>query len=113
MSYNVTSELFPYHVSHAIIGSGNLNGSGIGLAGSGIGLAGEGLSLAGEGFGKGTRRKVLKTVGKVARSGLALTKAFGTPEQQAKANQAEAAYNIVQGAGHAKKPAAKLRKLMC
>ena len=60
MSYNVTSELFPYHVSHAIIGSGNLNGSGIGLAGSGIGLAGEGLSLAGEGFGKGTRKKVLK-----------------------------------------------------
>ena len=106
MSYNVTSELFPYHVSHAIIGSGNLNGSG-------IGLAGEGLSLAGEGFGKGTRKKVLKTVGKVARSGLALTKAFGTPEQQAKANQAEAAYNIVQGAGHAKKPGAKLRKMMC
>ena len=106
MSYNVTSELFPYHVSHAIIGSGNLNGSG-------IGLAGEGLSLAGEGFGKGTRKKVLKTVGKVARSGLALTKAFGTPEQQAKANQAEAAYNIVQGAGHASKPGAKLRKMVC
>ena len=93
MSYHITNELFPHRASHATVGSSNLNGSGVGLAGSG-------LSLAGEGFGKGTRKKILKTTGKVARSGLALTKAFGTPEQKAKAESAEAAYNIVQGAGH-------------
>ena len=106
MSYQITIELFPHRVSHAIVGSSNLNGSGVAIAGSG-------LALAGDGFGKGTRRKVLKTVGKVARAGLGLAKAFGTPEQQAKAQQAEAAYGIVKGAGCAMpKPAAKLRKMM-
>ena len=93
MSYHITNELFPHRVSHAIVGSSNLNGSGIGLAGSG-------LSLAGEGFGKGTRKKILKTAGKVARSGLALTNAFGSEEQKAKAASLESAYNIVEGAGH-------------
>ena len=113
MSYHITNELFPHRVSHAIVGSSNLNGSGIGLAGSGLSLAGEGFS--GNGFGKGTRRKVLKTVGKVARSGLALTKAFGSDEQKKKAESLESAYNIAEGAGHvtAKKTGAKLRKMMC
>ena len=107
MSYYITNELFPHRVSHAIVGSSNLNGSGIGLSGSG-------LSLAGEGFGKGTRKKVFKTVGKVARAGLGLTKAFGTPEQKARAVQLEQAGEIVKGAGHvgAKKPGARLRKMM-
>ena len=76
-------------------------------------LKGSGLALAGAGFGKGTRKKVLKTVGKVARSGLGLVKAFGSNEQKAQASQAEEAYNIVKGAGGApKKPATKLRKMM-
>ena len=106
MSYQISIELFPHRVSHAIVGSSNLNGSGVAIAGSG-------LALAGDGFGKGTRKKVLKTVGKVARAGLGLAKAFGTPEQQAKAQQAETAYGIVKGAGCAMpKPAAKLRKMM-
>ena len=107
MSYYITNELFPHRVSHAIVGSSNLNVSGIGLSGSG-------LSLAGEGFGKGTRKKVLKTVGKVARSGLGLAKAFGTPEQKERAAQLELAGEIVKGAGHvgAKKPGARLRKMM-
>ena len=107
MSYYITNELFPHRVSHAIVGSSNLNGSGIGLSGSG-------LSLAGEGFGKGTRKKILKTVGKVARSGLGLAKAFGTPEQKAQAAQLEQAAEIVKGAGHvgAKKPGTRLRKMM-
>jgi hypothetical protein len=111
MSYYITNELFPHRVSHAVVGSSNLNGSG-------IGLAGDGLSLAGDGFGKGTRRKILKTAGKVARSGLGLVKAFGTDEQKAQAATAEQAYDIVQGAGRvpasaSKKPGAKLRKMMC
>jgi hypothetical protein len=99
MSYYVTNDLFPHRTSHAVVGSSNIEGSG--------------LALAGAGFGKGTRKKVLKTVGKVARSGLGLVKAFGSDDQKAKASQAEEAYNIVQGAGVAKKPAAKLRKMMC
>ena len=107
MSYYITNELFPHRVSHAVVGSSNLNGSG-------IGLAGDGLSLAGEGFGKGTRKKILKTAGKVARSGLGLVKAFGTDEQKAKAATAEQAYGIVQGAGPvSNKTGAKLRKMMC
>ena len=61
-------------------------------------------------------KKFLKIVGKVARAGLGLAKAFGTPEQQAKAQQAEQAYEIVQGAGckgaTAKKPSTRLRKMM-
>jgi hypothetical protein len=106
MSYQISIELFPHRVSHAIVGSSNLNGSGVAIAGSG-------LALAGDGFGKGTRKKVFKTVGKVARAGLGLAKAFGTPEQQAKAQQAETAYGIVKGAGVvAKKPGARLRKMM-
>ena len=106
MSYHVTNDLFPHRTSHAIIGSSSIEGSGLVLAGSGV-------ALAGAGFGKGTRKKVLKTVGKVARAGLGLAKAFGTPEQQAKAQQAETAYGIVKGAGCAMpKPAAKLRKMM-
>ena len=107
MSYYITNELFPHRVSHAIVGSSNLNGSGIGLSGSG-------LSLAGEGFGKGTRKKILKTVGKVARSGLGLAKAFGTPEQKAQAAQLEQAAEIVKGAGHVgpKKTGTRLRKMM-
>ena len=51
MSYYTTNELFPHRVSHAIDGSLNLNGSGIGLSGSGLSLAGEGFG----GFDKGTR----------------------------------------------------------
>ena len=43
-------------------------------------------------------------------------KGFGTPEQQAKAGQAEQAYNIVQDAGctgaTAKKSGTRLRKMM-
>ena len=106
MSYQITIELFPHRVSHAIVGSSNLNGSGVAIACSG-------LALAGDGFGKGTRKKFLKTVGKVARARIGLAKAFGTPEQQAKAQQAETAYGIVKGAGCAMpKPAAKLRKMM-
>jgi hypothetical protein len=113
MSYHVTNDLFPHRTSHAIIGSSSIEGSGLVLAGSGVALAGSGVALAGAGFGKGTRKKVLKTVGKVARAGLGLAKAFGTPEQQAKAQQAETAYGIVKGAGCAMpKPAAKLRKMM-
>ena len=100
MSYHITNDLFPHRTSHAIVGSSNIEGSG--------------LALAGAGFGKGTRKKVLKTVGKVARSGLGLVKAFGSNEQKAQASQAEEAYNIVKGAGGApKKPASKLRKMMC
>ena len=99
MSYYVTNDLFPHRTSHAVVGSSNIEGSG--------------LALAGAGFGKGTRKKVLKTVGKVARSGLGLVKAFGSDEQKAKANTAEQAYDIVKGTGVAKKPAAKLRKMMC
>ena len=106
MSYHVTNDLFPHRTSHAIIGSSSIEGSGLVLAGSGV-------ALAGAGFGKGTRKKVLKTVGKVARAGLGLAKAFGTPEQQAKAQQAETAYGIVKGAGVvAKKTGARLRKMM-
>ena len=106
MSYHITNDLFPHRTSHAIVGSSRIEGSGLVLAGSGV-------ALAGAGFGKGTRKKVLKTVGKVARAGLGLAKAFGTPEQQAKAQQAETAYGIVKGAGCAMpKPAAKLRKMM-
>ena len=106
MSYHITNDLVPHRTSHAIVGSSSIEGSGLVLAGSGV-------ALAGAGFGKGTRKKVLKTVGKVARAGLGLAKAFGTPEQQAKAQQAETAYGIVKGAGCAMtKPAAKLRKLM-
>jgi hypothetical protein len=100
MSYNVTNDLFPHRTSHAVVGSSNIEGSG--------------LALAGAGFGKGTRKKVLKTVGKVARSGLGLVKAFGSDEQKAKANTAEQAFDIVKGAGPvSKKPGAKLRKMMC
>ena len=99
MSYYVTNGLFPHRTTHAVIGTSNIEGSG--------------LVLAGAGFGKGTRKKVLKTVGKVARSGLGLVKAFGSDGQKAKAAQAEAAFDIVKGAGVAKKPTAKLRKMMC
>ena len=96
-------------MSHAVVGSSNLDGSGVAIAGAGF-------ALAGDGFGRGTRKKVLKTVGKVARAGLGLAEAFGTPEQQAKTEQAEQAYNIVQGAGctgaTAKKSGTRLRKMM-
>ena len=109
MSHQISIELFPDRVSHAVVSSSNLNGSGVAIAGAR-------LALAGEEFGRGTRKNVLKTVGKVARAGLGLAKAFGTPEQQAKAGQAEQAYNIVQGAGCtgaiAKKPGTRLRKMM-
>ena len=77
MSYFVTNELFPHRTSHAVVGTSNIEGSG--------------LALAGAGLGKRTIKKVLKTVGKVARSGLGLVKAFGSNEQKAQAPQAEEA----------------------
>ena len=43
----------------------------------------------------------MKTVGKVARSGLGLTIAFGKPEQKAQTARLEQVAQIVQGAGHA------------
>ena len=99
MSYHITNDLFPHRASHATVGSSNIEGSG--------------LALAGAGFGKGTRKKVLKTVGKVARSGLGFAKAFGSNKQKEQTAASETAYNIVKGAFVAKKPAAKLRKMMC
>ena len=92
MYYHITNDLFSHRVSHAVVGSSNIEGSG--------------LALAGTGFGKGARKKVLKTVGKVARSGIGLVKAFGSNEQKEQTAVAETAYNIVEGAGAPKKPAA-------
>ena len=74
ISYHITNDLFSHHKSHAVVWRSNTEGPG--------------LALAGAGFGKGTSKKALKTIGKAARSGLGLVKAFGSNEQKEQAAQA-------------------------
>ena len=86
-------------------------GSGFRLAGEGDTtqgdlddeVEGDGVSLAGAGFGKGTRKKIAKAVGKygpkVARAGIGLISEFGSPEQKMVAANALVAGRIVHGAG--------------
>jgi hypothetical protein len=102
-----------------------LQGDGWRLAGEGDDVEGEldddevegdGISLAGAGFGKGTRRKIVKAVGKYApiigRAGIGLVSEFGSQKQKAVASNALAASRIINGATIGSGKGVALRALM-